>query len=110
MRTTTEYLERKAHDIGLLLPRGKVGVISCAEVVMRMMSVRLEPNKHPIRGDTRPSLIGLGLVAVRRRIGVSIGFKLAMLSWMVAMTFAPRWAAVWLSLAMAAPQEHGVAI
>ena len=106
MRITTEYLERKATEIGLLRQRGSIGVISCAEVAMRMMSVRLEPGEHPIGGETRFSLIALGLVAVRRRIGVSPLFKLAMLSWMVAMTFAPREAALWLAQVMLAPQRR----
>ncbi len=96
--TTAALIPGMAAQLGLPdAPRGPDDVLSVAHLIVRAISVKLDPAQHPIPGDSPARLLRLGVVAARRRFDVTWPMKLAYVFWFVAMTLAPRRVAQWLA-------------
>ncbi len=65
-------------------------ILSLADLANRMISLRLDPGRHPIEADTRRGLIRGAVRAARRRSNVSAAMKLIFVSWFALMAVAPR--------------------
>jgi hypothetical protein len=84
---TSRELARLADELRLERPRR---ILSVADLGNRLISLRLDPARHPLPGDTRRGLVADGLRAVRRRFDVSWPMKLAFVAWFLAVAIAPR--------------------
>ena len=60
------------------------------EVADRAISLKLDPSRHPVKGDTLPGLVALGTRAAARRFDVGIAMKVVFVGWLVCLTIAPR--------------------
>jgi Glycosyl transferase family 2 len=89
-RATSEELLRVAAERGMERP---AEVLSIADLANRMISLRLEPELHPVGADGRTGLVGAALVALRRRAGVSLAMKALFAFWFATMAVLPRGAA-----------------
>lgn len=56
----------------------------------RLVSLRLDPSRHPVVGDTRGGLVRTGIEASLGRSDVGLARRLAMAGWFTAMGVAPR--------------------
>lgn len=65
-------------------------ILSLADLANRMVSLRLDPGRHPLSGDRRFGLLVDAVRAARRRDNVSLAMKAMFLVWFAAMTVAPR--------------------
>jgi hypothetical protein len=65
-------------------------ILSIADLANRMISLRLAPARHPLGDDTRLSLLGGAIGALRRRRGPSPAVKGLFLAWFAAMAVLPR--------------------
>jgi len=94
VRATIGYA--RATAAGLLVLAARLGlphparILSVADLGQRLISLRLEPERHPVPGDTRAGLLRDAAAAVRRRDNVSPLLRFAFLAWFVAMAAAPR--------------------
>jgi Glycosyl transferase family 2 len=79
-------LERAAR-LGLPRP-GRI--LSIADLANRMISLRLEPERHPHPADRAGRLLLDAIGAGRRRDNASIAMKLIFVAWFAAMALAPR--------------------
>jgi len=86
-KATSRELARLADELRLERPRR---ILSVADLGNRIISLRLDPARHPLPGDTRRGLVADGLRAVRRRFDVSWPMKLAFVAWFLAVAVAPR--------------------
>ncbi|HYQ79507.1 MAG TPA: glycosyltransferase family A protein [Solirubrobacterales bacterium] len=84
---TTRSLEALADDLRLERPQR---ILSYADLANRLVSLRLEPDRHPLAGDRRGALLADALRAVRRRFDVSAPMKALLLAWFALETVAPR--------------------
>jgi len=65
-------------------------LLSVAGVANRMISMRLEPALHPIKGDSPARLLWLGWRAAGHRFNASLPFKTLYVTWLAALAVAPR--------------------
>jgi hypothetical protein len=65
-------------------------ILSLADLANRMISLRLEPDRHPIAEDTRTSLLRAVPPAIRRRSNAGAPMKAMFAGWFAAMALAPR--------------------
>jgi hypothetical protein len=86
-RVTTRSLEALADELGLERPRP---LLSCADLANRLVSLRLEPGRHPVPGDRRRSLFADAVRATRRRFDVSAPMKALLVAWFALEAMAPR--------------------
>jgi glycosyltransferase involved in cell wall biosynthesis len=86
-RATARELLRIADERGFPHPKE---ILSIADLSNRMISLRLEPDLHPVATDTRFGLVGDAMRALRRRRGVSGAMKAMFAGWFAAMAVAPR--------------------
>ena len=84
---TTRSLARLADELGLQRPER---ILSVADLGNRLISLRLDPARHPLPRDRRGGLVADGLRAARRRFDVSWPMKLAFAGWFLAAAAAPR--------------------
>lgn len=84
---TAEELLGLAAELDLLRPRR---ILSLADLANRMISVRLEPESHPLPGDRPGGLLRASVAAVRRRDNVGLAMKAMFVAWFAAMAVAPR--------------------
>lgn len=73
----------------LQLPRPDQ-ILSLADLANRMISLRLEPDRHPIASDRAGHLVRDAARAARRRSNISAAMKLFFVAWFAAMAVAPR--------------------
>jgi hypothetical protein len=85
---TKRALERLAGELGLPRPPGPI--LSVSDVGHRLISLRLDRDRHPIRSDRVRTLVVDGVRAASRRFDVSVTMKLLMSGWFVSMALAPR--------------------
>jgi GT2 family glycosyltransferase/O-antigen/teichoic acid export membrane protein len=84
------HLRRHARRLDLPLPERTLSVTLLAN---RLISLRLEPQTHPIPGDSRLRLAFLAGRAILRRFDSPLRRKLIYAGWFAAMLLAPRrWA------------------
>ena len=73
----------------LALPDRPHEILSVSYVANRMTSLKLEPDQHPIVGDT-PSVSGMAMLAIARRSDVSWPMRLMFRLWFTFMMVAPK--------------------
>ncbi len=86
-RSTAEELLRFAGELGLPHPDR---ILSLADLGNRIVSLRLEPQLHPIPSDRVTGLLLGSVRAARRRSNVSAAMKLSFLAWFAAVAVAPK--------------------
>jgi hypothetical protein len=90
-RRTAVHLVELAGRLGLDgRPQAAEDVLSVSELWQRTVSLRLDPARHPVEGDTRTGLLALGLKAARRRFDVAPAHRLALGAWVAAVGLLPR--------------------
>lgn len=87
---TTRSLEALADELGLEHPEP---ILSCADLANRLVSLRLEPESHPLPGDRRGALLADAVRATRRRFDVSVPMKALLVAWFALEAVVPRWLA-----------------
>jgi glycosyltransferase involved in cell wall biosynthesis len=85
---TKAALERFTGELGLTPPHDRI--LSVADLANRLVSLKLEPDRHPLAGDRVGRLAFDGLRAARRRFDVGWPLKLSFMGWFVLMALAPR--------------------
>lgn len=84
---TTRSLERLAGELGLEHPRP---ILSCADLANRLVSLKLEPRRHPVAEDRPFGLLAKAMRASRRRFDVSWPMKALLVAWFALEAVAPR--------------------
>jgi len=84
---TTRSLERLADELGLEHRRP---ILSCADLANRLVSLKLDPERHPLAGDRVGALLRDALRAIRRRFDVSLPMKAMLAAWFALEAVAPR--------------------
>jgi hypothetical protein len=84
---TVGELERLADEEGLARPHP---VLSLWALSHRLISLRLDPERHPVAGDSRFGIVRLAAAAARRRFDVAAAKKLAFVAWFALTATAPR--------------------
>ncbi|MGN6258176.1 MAG: glycosyltransferase family 2 protein [Solirubrobacterales bacterium] len=84
---TTRSLEALADELGLEHPRP---ILSCADLANRLVSVKLEPERHPVASDRPLGLLRDAIRAGRRRFDVSWPMKTMLVAWFALEAIAPR--------------------
>jgi glycosyltransferase involved in cell wall biosynthesis len=86
-RVTTRSLEALADELRLERPRP---ILSFADLANRLVSLRLEPDRHPVTGDRRRALLADAVRATRRRFDVSAPMKALLVAWFALEAAVPR--------------------
>ena len=84
---TTRSLEALADELGLARPRR---ILSCADLANRLVSLRLDPERHPLPGERRGALLADAVRATRRRFDVSPAMKALLVAWFALEAIVPR--------------------
>ena len=84
---TTRSLEALAAELRLDHPRP---ILSCADLANRLVSLKLEPERHPVPADRPLGLLGKAVRASRRRADVSSPMKALLVAWFALEALAPR--------------------
>jgi glycosyltransferase involved in cell wall biosynthesis len=101
---TSAHLLALAAELGLPHPRK---ILSVADLANRLISLKLEPSRHPISGDDVPSLLRDAAGAIRRRDNVTVTMKLAFAAWFAAMAVSPRRLSARLAELFLFPERRG---
>lgn len=101
---TSSHLLKYAERLGL--PDRPSEILSVSYVANRITSQKLEPDRHPVTGDTPGKLFGLALIAISRRSDVTWLMKILLGLWFVCMVMAPRTLAYWLAEAFFFPERR----
>ena len=102
-RTTADALLRLAAELGLPHPDR---ILSLADLGNRIVSLRLQPELHPIPSDRRWGLLADSARAARRRSNVSAAMKLVFVAWFVAIATGPKGLARRLALLFFFPESR----
>ena len=86
-RVTARSLEALADELGLERPRP---LLSCSDLANRLVSLKLEPGRHPVPGDRPRRLLADAVRATRRRFDVSAPMKALLVAWFALEAAAPR--------------------
>ena len=86
-RGTARSLEALAEELGLEHPRP---ILSYADLANRLVSLKLEPERHPIDSDRPRALLADAVRATRRRFDVSWPMKALLVAWFALEAVAPR--------------------
>jgi hypothetical protein len=92
-----------AGELGLPRP---ARILSIADLANRMISLRLEPDRHPDPGERAGRLLADAVGAARRRANASAAMKLIFVAWFAAMAAAPRPLARRLAIWFLYPQQR----
>jgi glycosyltransferase involved in cell wall biosynthesis len=84
---TTRSLEALADELALARP---ARILSYADLANRLVSLRLDPARHPIRGERRLALLADAVRAVRRRFNVGPTMKALLVLWFAIEASAPK--------------------
>jgi hypothetical protein len=87
-RRTARHLEALADELGLEYP--PTGIESVSELANRLVSLKLDPGRHPIAGDSIATVVFAGFRATRRRFDVSAPMKSLFAAWFLSLALAPR--------------------
>jgi glycosyltransferase involved in cell wall biosynthesis len=92
-RKTQVYLRRYADELELDgVPASAKDIISVSYIANRLVSLKLDPDGHPLPGDTVRRLLRLGAAASLQRFDVPLSRRLVFLAWFMMTGFAPaRW-------------------
>jgi glycosyltransferase involved in cell wall biosynthesis len=84
---TAGSLEALADELGLERP---ARILSFSDLANRLVSLRLDPGRHPVAGERRGALWADAVRATRRRFDVSAAMKVVMLAWFALEAVVPR--------------------
>jgi glycosyltransferase involved in cell wall biosynthesis len=101
---TRSYLLKYAAQLGL--PDRPSEILSVSYVANRITSRKLEPDRHPVAGDTPGKLFRLALVAISRRTDVAWLMKIMFGLWFACMVIAPKALAHWLAEVFFFPERR----
>jgi glycosyltransferase involved in cell wall biosynthesis len=105
---TCGYIERFANMWQLSTRPGKVRNLSSVSILSkRFTSLKLDPERHPIAGDTAWGLFQAGVAASWRRFDVSWPMRMLYILWFIAMLPAPKRMAYWLASIFSIPEKRG---
>ncbi len=102
---TKPEIERVADSLGLARPRE---ILSVADLANRLISKKLDPDRHPVSADTIAGLVSKGVTAAARRFDVLAPLRLGLAAWFVLMAAAPRPLARALAEAFSFPERRAV--
>lgn len=88
-------------------PRKSSDIASVSWLANRLISLRFDPVRHPIAGDTRIRLLLSGVVGASRRFDVSLPMRSLFVIWFALMTIVPSGAARWLARLFLFPEARG---
>jgi GT2 family glycosyltransferase len=100
---TSKALLRLASELKLSHP---ARILSIADLANRMISLKLDPDRHPIQDDRLSSLVIDAFRAARRRSNVSPAMKLMFFGWFAAMAIFPRPIAARLAVLFLFPERR----
>jgi hypothetical protein len=101
--STSRELLRLAGELELAPPER---ILSIADLANRMISLKLEPARHPIAADRPLGLLADAVRAARRREGVTPMMKAIFIAWFAAMAAAPRGLARWFAELFMFPERR----
>ena len=105
---TLAYIKKFADQLGLEhRPDEADDVLSVSLVAERIVSLKLDPLRHPIKEDRTWKLLFLGAIASFRRFDVSLPAKLVFLLWFMAVASAPKSITCWLAEQFFFPATRG---
>ncbi len=81
-------------------------ILSLADLANRIISLRLDPERHPIPEDRTNRLLLDAVRAAARRSNVSTPMKLLFVAWFASMAIMPRTPARWLAIRFAFPARR----
>jgi glycosyltransferase involved in cell wall biosynthesis len=84
---TSKALLRLADELDQPRPQQ---ILSIADLANRIISVKLEPERHPIAGDSLGGLVRDAVGAARRRDNVAAPMRIMFVAWFVAIAVSPR--------------------
>jgi glycosyltransferase involved in cell wall biosynthesis len=84
---TARSLEALADELQLQRPRR---ILSYSDLANRLVSLRLEPQRHPLVGERRGALLADAVRASRRRFDVSAPMKAVLIAWFALEAIVPR--------------------
>lgn len=109
MCTTLGYIAQTARAMGVLPGRRQHNdILSFSYFAHRMISLKLDPQRHPGGVERRMPLIWLGAASLARRFDISLPLKLAMFAWLASVAVAPRALAWQLSEQFMVPESRPV--
>jgi glycosyltransferase involved in cell wall biosynthesis len=101
---TRGFLLKYAQQVDV--PNRPAEILSVSYVANRITSLKLEPDQHPIIGDTTGTLFSLALLAIARRSDVAWPMKAMFGMWFAFMVLAPKSLAHWLAEAFFFPERR----
>ena len=81
-------------------------ILSLADLANRMISLRLEPERHPVPAASAAGLLADAVRAARRRANVPAPMKAIFVAWFAAMAVVPRPLARRLALLFLFPERR----
>jgi glycosyltransferase involved in cell wall biosynthesis len=111
IRSTLVYADQTRHYLQQFAERLNLSdrpteILAVSYVANRITSLKLEPDQHPIVGDTAGKLFRLALIAISRRSDVAWPMKGMFGVWFALMVIAPKSLAHWLAEAFFFPERR----
>ena len=100
---TARALAELADELGLERPER---ILSQSDLAHRLISMKLEPDLHPVPGDSVRGLAADAFRAAHRRFDVSPAMKLVFIAWFLATAVAPRPLSRWLAELFRFPERR----
>jgi glycosyltransferase involved in cell wall biosynthesis len=101
---TIQYLKKIAQQLNIEpIPED---ILAVSFVANRMISLRLEPQSHPIQSDSRWKLLSLGIKASGRRFDIPLLRRMVFRLWFLLMALSPRRLAESLSIWFIFPDKR----
>ena len=104
VNVTRPYLEKFADQ--LHLPRRPGEILSVSDVANRVMSLKLDPSRHPLPDDRLGRLAWIGIRASLRRFDIAWLMKCFFVGWFLAMGLSPKPLARWLAEVLSFPERR----
>jgi glycosyltransferase involved in cell wall biosynthesis len=107
MSTTNVYIKKFADCLELQdRPGASNDIFSISYIANRVVSLKLDPLRHPIENDRLSRLLLYAVLASFRRFDVSLPMKLIFLLWFAGMVLAPKPLAWWLAKKFFLPESR----
>lgn len=104
---TCKYIQQAATRLGLEERPDKTGELFSVSILSkRLTSLKLDPDQHPIKGDTAWHLVRSGITASWRRFDVSWVMRALYSFWFMLMLPAPKPVAYWLASIFSFPAKR----
>jgi hypothetical protein len=92
----------------LHLPGRPGEILSVSDAANRLISLKLDPQQHPLSDDKLEKLLWMGIRATLRRFDVTWPMKFLFGGWFTAMALAPKPLAHWLAEVFSFPAKRGL--